>query len=731
MSEPTDTQAKESKKVHVKLDCDLCGKPFKPKNRGSLTGWIFGEESVPSPKDAAKYCSCADIDGSAPFGSVNRAQTVGDAVRKSAHGGAASESAASVRSNAGELSAAANKSTLPLDANVGRKISDRYELLAVIGEGGMSTVYKANDSVLDKMMALKLLRKEFAANETSVKRFEQEANAVRSLTHPHLATVYDFGRTDDGAPYLVMDYIEGDSLSDLLKKEIFLDVPRALAICLQISTAVGYAHEHGVIHRDLKPENIILTNAGTDADFVKLIDFGIAKLQSDSGLTTQRVTQTGEIFGSPLYMSPEQCMGYPLDVRSDIYSLGCVMYELVTGKPPLCGENPVQTIFKHINENPTPFSVSFKHLNIPRGFEALVMKCLQKKPEDRYQSVADLRRDLKLVWLGKEIGKSKTRSGSDTPFYKSKSALYSVFALVLVYAVGTSVLLYQQLNSKPAVPSPSAVPVPTVSTGTPGKAEPDILTLAPSAVNFDDREPLKTNEPARLDWRLPQPQFSDMTFDINFHDELPKTPVLFLRLYEGEIGSSHFYFGFQTHLHDPQRPISPGRGLIFSRWGKMDYSDARIVMPGGFADGSPDAPFVGIRRLYPWGAHRYRVHLAMGNRDADGVWYDLSIENLDTNEVSKIGSLKFPKEKGEYPLIKDKGWTMLQILRGVKYQKDVPHWHVSFEKVRIGKDTNAQQNINVDYKQSEAADIFVKDEGKNGATIELLMQPYAKNQHSE
>ena len=458
MSEPSDTQSKESKKVHVKLDCDLCGKPFKPKNRGSLTGWIFGEESVPSPKDVGKFCACADIDGSKPFGSIKLVSGDGADVDGGATPPGKAIDRASSRSGGGEPSAATRRQTLPSDSNVGRKIADRYELLGVIGEGGMSTVYKAADSVLDKTMALKLLRKEFAINETSVKRFEQEANAIRSLTHPHLATVYDFGRTDDGAPYLVMDYIEGDSLADLLKKEIFLDVPRALAISLQISTAVGYAHEHGVIHRDLKPENIILTNAGTDSDFVKLIDFGIAKLQSESGLTTQRVTQTGEIFGSPLYMSPEQCMGYPLDVRSDIYSLGCVMYELVTGKPPLCGENPVQTIFKHINENPTPFSFSFKHLNIPRGFEALVMKCLQKKPEDRYQSVAELRRDLKLVWLGKDIGKSGTRARSGVPFYKSKNALYIVFAVVAIYAVGTSVLLYQQLNSRQSASVPLSTP---------------------------------------------------------------------------------------------------------------------------------------------------------------------------------------------------------------------------------------------------------------------------------
>ncbi|MBS1955321.1 MAG: serine/threonine protein kinase [Cyanobacteria bacterium SZAS-4] len=708
-------QAKEPKKVHVKLDCDICGKPFKAKNRGSLTGWIFGEESVPGPKDADKFCSCGEEDTHKPFGNVKLVET---------------ETAAIAATPA--TPAPPKKPELPADANVGRKIADRYEIRGVIGEGGMSTVYRVHDSVLDKTLALKMLRKEFILNETSIKRFEQEAKAVRSLTHPHLATVYDHGRSEDGSPYLVMDYIEGDSLAELLKKEIFLDVPRALAISLQICTAVSYAHEHGVIHRDLKPENIILTNAGADFDFVKLIDFGIAKFDSENGLSTQRVTQTGEIFGSPLYMSPEQCMGYPLDVRSDVYSLGCVMYELVTGKPPLAGENPVQTIFKHLNEMPAPLSVEFKQLNVPRGFEVLVMKALQKKPEDRYQTVEELRRDLRLVWLGQDISKSASKTKSSVPFYKSKNTLYVVATGAFIYAVVASVLLFQQMTAKNTTPTASPTVRPAdVLLNPPRNVEAEAMTLAPAALHLEDHELLKTNEPARLDWRFPQREFSDLTFDLNFHDELPKGPVLFLRLYEGAIGKNHFYIGFQTNLHDPEKAHSPGHGMIYSRWGTDKLSDARIVKPGGFADANPETPFVGIRRIYPWGAHRYRIRLSQGERDDKGVWYVLSIENLDTKEVQEMGSLKFPKENGQYPLIKDRGWTMLQILRGVKYQKDVPHWRVSFEKVRIGKDLIRPQNIQVDFKQSEAADVFVKDEDKQGGTIELLMQPYAKNQHSE
>ncbi|CAN5399305.1 hypothetical protein BH10CYA1_BH10CYA1_00240 [soil metagenome] len=724
MANSTDMQSKEPKKVHVKLDCDICGKPFKPKNRGSLTGWIFGEESVPSPKDADKFCSCGETDPSKPFGNVKIVQT---------------ETKPAVSTNS-----ESKKPELPADPNVGRKIADRYELLGVIGEGGMSTVYRVNDIVLDKTLALKMLRKEFALNETSIKRFEQEARAVRSLTHPHLATVYDHGRTEDGSPYLVMDYIEGDSLSQLLKKEIFLDIPRALAISLQICTAVSYAHEHGVIHRDLKPDNIILTNAGTDFDFVKLIDFGIAKLESDSGLTTQRVTQTGEIFGSPLYMSPEQCMGYPLDVRSDVYSLGCVMYELVTGKPPLAGENPVQTIFKHLNEMPAPLSIEFKQLNIPRGFEVLVMKSLQKKPENRYQTVDELRRDLKLVWLGKDLGKSSSKAKSDVPFYKSRNVLYVVATAAIVYAVGASVLLWQQMNAAKVKPEPQNSSLISISNlaqndyrnGTQAKApatndESVLANLAPTLQLEQEQERFKTSQPAKIDWILSKPAFPELTMNIDIHDELPKGPVLFLRLYEGSIGKNHFYFGFQTDLHNPQKAHSPGRGMIYSAWNLRDLADSRIVSPGGFADVDPNTPFVGIRRLYPWGVGKYRIRLAQGERDDKGIWYVLTIENLATREVQEMGSLKFPKENGEYPLINNKGWTMLQVLRGVKYRKDVPHWHISFDKVYVGKESGERQNNNVGFQDSNCADVFVKDDGTTQSSVELYLKPYAKNQHSE
>ncbi len=711
LGNPSGMHSKEPKKVHIKLDCDICGKPFKPANRGSLTGWIFGEDSFANLKDTGKYCNCQDNDASKPFSAP-----------KSSHVETSDLLDVAQKEQAGTTKALAD------DLNIGRKIADRYELLMVIGEGGMSTVYKANDGVLAKILALKMLRREFADNETSIKRFEQEANAVRSLTHPHLATVYDYGRTEDGSPYLVMDYIEGDSLAEAIQKDVFFDIPRALAICLQVCTAVSYAHKHGVIHRDLKPSNIILTYAGGDHDFVKLIDFGIAKLQAEGGLMAmQKVTQTGEIFGSPLYMSPEQCMGYPLDFRSDIYSLGCVMYELITGKPPLIGENPVQTIFKHLNEKPAPLSSSFKALEIPRGFESLIMKTLEKKPEDRYQSVDELREDLKLVWLGKDPGKAAVKAVAGVPFWKSRNTvLYVILAAALTYGTVASALLWQSNHS----PRP-----PNLSTSEPKQTpelslanQPDILALAPNLV-VEDHEKFRSSMPAKLAWKLEKPEFKDLEFDLRFYNDLPPGPVVFLRLYEGEIGSSHFYIGFQTNLHDPNKPISPGRGMIFSRWKTANLADARVA-PLGWTEVDPKTPFVGLRHLYPWTNHRYRVRLSGVDPDETGIWYQLSIEDLDTGKAEIMGALKFPKEQGQYPLIKDRGWSMIQILRGVKYEKDIPHWHFAFNHIYLDKNYYGNPKVQVDYGQPDAADVYVQNEGSSNSAIHVLMHPDTKNQHS-
>ncbi|HEY9785839.1 MAG TPA: serine/threonine-protein kinase [Candidatus Obscuribacterales bacterium] len=273
------------------------------------------------------------------------------------------------------------------------EVGDRFEVLAVVGEGGMGTVYKVREKELDKVMAIKLLRPEYAADESAVKRFRHEAQAASDLTHANLCALYDFGVSKKGSPYIVMDYLEGQNLADVLSKEAYLDVPRALDIFMQIAEAISHAHMKGVIHRDLKPSNIIVTKGDTGSELARVVDFGISKLMTPEGVEHD-FTKTGDVVGTPAYMSPEQCLGKDLDARSDIYSLGCVMYEALTGKPPFAEDNAVKTILKQVKEPPARISQKFKYLDIPFSVEVIVARCLEKDPSNRYQSMDALFQDL-------------------------------------------------------------------------------------------------------------------------------------------------------------------------------------------------------------------------------------------------------------------------------------------------------------------------------------------------
>lgn len=291
---------------------------------------------------------------------------------------------------------------------------ERYELISLVGQGGMGSVYKVKDRNLESYFAVKVLRPELALEQGAVKRFEQEAVAASQLTHPNLVAVYENGVTQEGEPFLVMDYVAGDNLSQLMSRDGFLSPLRAIEIFVQLSDAIAHAHAKGVIHRDLKPSNVLITKTENGADFVKIVDFGIAKVLPTSDKDAAALTQTGELFGSPLYMSPEQCLGDRLDIRSDIYSIGCLMYEAVTGKPPFSGSNPIKIIFKHINEPPPPIRKPLSGHEVPQGLEAIILKCLEKGPEDRYQSAPELMHDLLLLQEGRDPTCLKTGASTIT-----------------------------------------------------------------------------------------------------------------------------------------------------------------------------------------------------------------------------------------------------------------------------------------------------------------------------
>jgi serine/threonine protein kinase len=274
---------------------------------------------------------------------------------------------------------------------------ESYRIVSKIGSGGMGVVYKAKHKTLDKTVALKMLHKELAVDPVNVRRFEVEAKAASLLTHPNLAAVYETGTTKEGSPFLVMDYLNGLTLEQILKCEGFLSREKFFEIFSQVCEALTHAHNKQIIHRDLKPSNIMILKKDGEPDFVKLLDFGIARVLQRATKDGSRLTQTGEVIGSPVYMSPEQCLGIGLDERSDIYSLGVVMYEALAGVPPFSGNNSIQIIVGHINQKPKPISKLRPDFKIPPELDDLILECLEKAPEKRFQSIDKLQRALEQI----------------------------------------------------------------------------------------------------------------------------------------------------------------------------------------------------------------------------------------------------------------------------------------------------------------------------------------------
>ncbi|HET6915049.1 MAG TPA: Stk1 family PASTA domain-containing Ser/Thr kinase [Acidimicrobiales bacterium] len=260
--------------------------------------------------------------------------------------------------------------------------SDRYQLVNHIARGGMAQVYLARDLLLDRPVALKVLFPELSVDRAFVERFRREAKAAANLTHPNIVSIYDWGQGEN-TYFIVMEYVDGRTLSSILR-EGPLDPARAAEIGADVAAALDFAHRRGVIHRDVKPGNVLINNSGQ----VKVADFGIARAIG----TSEDLTQTGSVMGTATYFSPEQAQGYGVDPRSDVYSLGVVLYEMATGRAPFTGDSPVSIAYKHVKEAvPVPRSVNPA---VPAAFEAIVLKCLEKQPEQRYQTAEDLRADL-------------------------------------------------------------------------------------------------------------------------------------------------------------------------------------------------------------------------------------------------------------------------------------------------------------------------------------------------
>ncbi|HEY2076768.1 MAG TPA: Stk1 family PASTA domain-containing Ser/Thr kinase [Streptosporangiaceae bacterium] len=278
-----------------------------------------------------------------------------------------------------------------------RLLGGRYELDGIVGRGGMAEVFRARDIRLDRIVGVKTLRDDLARDQTFQARFRREAQSAASLNHPSIVAVYDTGEDMVGSlpvPYIVMEFVDGRTLRDLLRDDRRLLPERAAEITDGVLRALDYSHRNGIVHRDIKPGNVMLTRSGD----VKVMDFGIARAVSDSQLT---MTQTAQVIGTAQYLSPEQARGERVDARSDLYSTGCLLYELLTGRPPFTGDSPVAIAYQHVKEDPLP--PSQVDPEVPPWADAIVLKAMRKDPADRYQSAGEMRNDIQRALSGAPV----------------------------------------------------------------------------------------------------------------------------------------------------------------------------------------------------------------------------------------------------------------------------------------------------------------------------------------
>lgn len=372
-----------------------------------------------------------------------------------------------------------DETTVPVVLEPGSVVLDKYKIVELVGLGGMGSVFRVTHVHLGTVYALKCLNKE-QPKDASWRRFQNEAKAAHILDHPNLIKVHDFGLLPGRRPYFVMDFVDGTTVADEVQRLGRLPVLRCLRIFIQVAFAIAHAHENGVIHRDLKSSNIMVVKSPDpekpDEELVRIVDFGIAKLTGADEFNQQTLTKTGEIFGSPLYMSPEQCMGLVVDSRSDLYSLGCMLYEALTGAPPFIGESALATMMKHQSEPPLSLKQASMGIDFPIELERIVAKLLEKDPSARYQNGSLLAQDL--INLESQL-KARTaasgtiedgsRSGNRSAYTeKSKSIFYGnpigqgvIAAISFLAGIGvTYFLLQSELEAAKTRKTPVYIPPP-------------------------------------------------------------------------------------------------------------------------------------------------------------------------------------------------------------------------------------------------------------------------------
>lgn len=336
-----------------------------------------------------------------------------------------------------EETAASEELALAAEFSPGTRFESRFELQELLGKGATGSAYKARDVLLDRIVAIKILHSFLLANPRAVERFKQEAMAGSSLLHPGIARVYSQALSEDGRLYLVMDYLEGTSLADILKQKGKLPLDRFFSLFSQIIDALNFAHENNIVHRDIKPSNIMIVKE-QDKERAVIVDFGIAKLIGQA--SEQSSTQTGAMLGSSNYMSPEQCIGKEdADARSDIYSLGCVMLECLTGRTPFSGDSALDTMYKHINESLAKLGFL---KDIPEAISKMLSKCLQKDPSQRYQKLGELKVDFQKCENSQDTLNRRWKRKNQVKQINTNLRIASVVCLL-----GLSVFAYHQYNA--------------------------------------------------------------------------------------------------------------------------------------------------------------------------------------------------------------------------------------------------------------------------------------------
>ena len=349
---------------------------------------------------------------------------------------------------------------------IGQIVKERYEILQVLGEGGMAFVYKARDTQLERFVAIKTLKPSYVNQETFVDRFKREARTAANLNHPNIVQIFDWGIEEE--PYFVMEYIEGDTLTSIISKNKTISLSDILFIGAQVSNGLHAAHQKGLVHRDIKPGNIMITPDGK----VKVTDFGIVSLQNEES----DITKTGSVLGTASYISPEQAQGKPVSIESDLYSLGTVLYELITGKTPFSGDSPISTATKHLTEKPEKLSTFRKDL--PKGVESAILKLLEKATYDRFKSAEDLRATL--LQQRKMLQSEQTRENLvdlTNPKIKLRFTLPALLLSIGV-VVGTIWTLTQVFDGLPVDGgAPTLVEIPDLTGSEQAQALEDLQSL--------------------------------------------------------------------------------------------------------------------------------------------------------------------------------------------------------------------------------------------------------------